>query len=70
MTCCAGRREPATSVKRNGSNVSPLAGPVRAETMVELAGGTFRMGSIDDRAYPADGESPVHVVELAPHGVM
>src|SRR5688572_13405778 len=66
MTCCAGGREPATSGERGGSNLSPRAGPVRAETMVELAGEAFRMGSIDDRAYPADGESPVHVVELAP----
>ena len=35
-------------------------------TMVTLAGGSFRMGSVDARAYPADGEGPIHVVELSP----
>ncbi len=35
-------------------------------TMVDLDGGTFRMGSVDARAYPADGEGPIHVVELSP----
>ena len=35
-------------------------------TMVDLDGGSFRMGSVDDRAYPADGEGPIHVVELRP----
>ena len=34
--------------------------------MVTLDGGTFRMGSVDAMAYPADGEGPIHVVELAP----
>ena len=34
--------------------------------MVALAGGSFRMGSVDARAYPADGEGPIHVVELSP----
>ena len=37
-----------------------------AMTLVALAGGSFEMGSVDDRAYPADGEGPVHVVELSP----
>ena len=32
--------------------------------MVELTGGPFRMGSTGDSAYPADGEGPVHEVEL------
>ena len=35
-------------------------------TMVALDGGTFRMGSVDAWAYPADGEGPIHVVELSP----
>ena len=35
-------------------------------TMVALEGGSFRMGSVDARAYPADGEGPIHVVELSP----
>jgi formylglycine-generating enzyme len=35
-------------------------------TMVALDGGSFRMGSVDARAYPSDGEGPIHVVELSP----
>ena len=34
--------------------------------MVALDGGSFRMGSVDARAYPADGEGPIHVVEVSP----
>ena len=34
--------------------------------MVALDGGTFRMGSVEARAYPADGEGPIHDVELSP----
>ncbi len=33
-------------------------------TMVGLAGGSFRMGSEDPLAYPADGEGPVRDVEV------
>ena len=33
---------------------------------VALAGGSFRMGSVDRRSYRSDGEGPVHVVELTP----
>ncbi|MGZ4279431.1 MAG: formylglycine-generating enzyme family protein [Solirubrobacteraceae bacterium] len=36
------------------------------EGMVLLAPGPFRMGSDDPAADPADGEGPVHVVELDP----
>lgn len=34
--------------------------------MVDLPGGTFRMGSTGEAAYVADGEGPVHDVELSP----
>jgi formylglycine-generating enzyme required for sulfatase activity len=34
--------------------------------MVLLPGGAFRMGSSGRDAYPADGEAPVHTVELSP----
>jgi formylglycine-generating enzyme len=32
--------------------------------MVALEGGAFHMGSVDARAYAADGEGPIHVVQL------
>jgi formylglycine-generating enzyme required for sulfatase activity len=34
--------------------------------MVELPGGTFKMGTADRWTYPDDGEGPVHQVTLAP----
>jgi formylglycine-generating enzyme required for sulfatase activity len=38
-----------------------------AGTLLDIPGGSFRMGSIDREAYDADGEGPVHVVELSPY---
>ena len=35
-------------------------------TLVELRGGSFRMGDESDWAYPGDGEGPVHEVTLSP----
>jgi len=35
-------------------------------TLVELRGGTFRMGDESRWAYPGDGEGPVHDVTLSP----
>ena len=34
-----------------------------------LAGGSFRMGSAGREAYPADGEAPVHNVDLSPFSI-
>jgi formylglycine-generating enzyme len=66
-SCCAPGRgdEPAASAS------TPLPGLAGTgadamPTMVTLEGGSFRMGSVDARAYAADGEGPIHVVELAP----
>ena len=38
-------------------------------TMVSLPGGTFDMGAAGSEAYPADGEAPVHPVELSPFAI-
>ena len=37
--------------------------------MVQLPGGTFLMGCDNEWAYPADGEGPVHEVEVAPFAI-
>jgi formylglycine-generating enzyme required for sulfatase activity len=37
--------------------------------MVDLIGGSFRMGTSGREAYPADGEAPVHNVDLSPFSV-
>jgi len=69
MTCCApsAGREPESA----GPDVTPATtvGTDTGATMVALAGGSFRMGSVDARAYRADGEGPIHVVELSPFGI-
>ncbi|MBI0293184.1 formylglycine-generating enzyme family protein [Streptomyces sp. PRKS01-29] len=39
------------------------------EALLPLAGGVFEMGDAFDEGYEADGESPVHEVELSPFAV-
>jgi sulfatase modifying factor 1 len=41
----------------------------RRHSLLELPGGSFLMGSQDPLAYPADGEGPVHEVELEPFAI-
>ena len=68
-SCCAPGRgdEPASSA----APLPGLAGTAAEEvpTWVTLEGGSFRMGSVDARAYAADGEGPIHVADLAPFRV-
>jgi formylglycine-generating enzyme required for sulfatase activity len=48
--------------------VSPgLRGRDAPDGLLQLGGGKFRMGAVGAVAYPADGEGPIHVVELSPH---
>lgn len=78
--CCApergggapdGRSEDVrTSVAILGMPVV-LAGPPAgaAESMVELPGGEFLMGTEDKEGFPADGEGPVREVYVAPFAI-
>ena len=61
--CCAPGRgdEPAAATPLPGCAGT---GADAVATMVTLGGGSFRMGSVNARAYAADGEGPIHVVEL------
>jgi formylglycine-generating enzyme required for sulfatase activity len=43
--------------------------PQPRDGWIELAGGTFRMGSEAAYAWPADGEGPVREVTLSPFGI-
>jgi len=64
MSCCSPSREPDTN-QRPVSTRPPLAArPPRG--MVQIPGGTFRMGNPRDDGYIADGEGPVHEVTLDP----
>ena len=68
----SGETDGCCSPQRGGSPgadaVPPAAGerksPADRHTLVELPGGSFLMGSEDALAYPADGEGPVHDVQL------
>ena len=62
--CCAPSAD-------RGDDASPRPADVPARradtsTFVDLPGGTFQMGSTGEAAYAADGEGPVHDVELSP----
>lgn len=65
-TCCVPTSETAPSLIPAAA-VPPDAGCRAPDAaMIMLAGGTFRMGSNDALARPADGEGPVRPVTLAP----
>jgi sulfatase modifying factor 1 len=61
--CCAAAREgTSASVERGFERVTGGS----SEGMRLLAGGGFQMGTDGDYGFAADGEGPVHPVELAP----
>ncbi len=70
--CCAPSRPGGTGGTGGtggGRVVTPdlrRSGPDTPATLVSLPGGTFAMGSEHPSAYPADGEGPVHEVEVPP----
>ena len=68
-SCCAPQRDGHAHAAhaRPGSGTGTAGSP--PPTLVELAGGAFRMGADDPLAYPADGEGPVHEVTLAPFAI-
>ncbi|MBY8880903.1 formylglycine-generating enzyme family protein [Actinacidiphila acidipaludis] len=62
-SCCSpGASAPLTI----GPPPVPVASPRSTRGQVRLAGGEFAMGDAFDEGYPADGETPVHPVHLAP----
>jgi formylglycine-generating enzyme len=48
------------------STDAPSADARSQPNMIELAGGSFLMGTDDETGFPADGEGPVREVELSP----
>jgi sulfatase modifying factor 1 len=61
--CCA----PGSD--RDAVPVTHASGGPRPDSLVELAGGVFRMGDDSAWAYPGDGEGPVHEVTLRPFAI-
>lgn len=72
-SCCAPEREPDAGATRSdtfdqvqtqarGNNVQEIV----ARDLVNLDGGTFRMGTDDPKGFPQDGEGPVRPVTMSP----
>ncbi len=67
--CCAAGKKAVTGPEiAPGTESAPLRRVRKGPTanMVQLAGGTFRMGTDTDEGFPSDGEGPVREVTLAP----
>ena len=67
--CCAGDvrgADPAPTQTPAPEVPEVPAGPRSTRGQVLIPGGTFAMGDHFDEGYPADGEGPVHEVEIAP----
>jgi formylglycine-generating enzyme len=60
--CCVPAREPGTKPPAGGGPIT--AAPSSDDGMVQLPGGTFRMGTTDGQGFPADGEGPVREVTV------
>ncbi len=62
-SCCGPGRDPAATQPCTEPPAARRATPA-TDSMVQLDGGTFLMGTDDAAGYPADGEGPVHEVNL------
>ena len=61
--CCAPGRDGAAVAAVPAT--SDGAGALPAD-LLDIPGGSFRMGSVGALSYDGDGEGPIHVVELSP----
>jgi sulfatase modifying factor 1 len=71
--CCSPSRTPSAEDGTTAPAVPPAIHPARAccaqlsrDGMIELPGGSFKMGGEGREIWPADGESPVREVRLSP----
>ena len=65
--CCApGRPESSVSA---GSSKPVVRGRGSVPTLVTVPAGPYRVGDESEWSYPADGEGPVHPVELSAFGI-
>jgi sulfatase modifying factor 1 len=69
-SCCAPGREPGRD-DAPGPTPEPRNGAARVDdaSFVDIPGGEFQMGAVGSVAYDADGEGPVHAVELSPYRI-
>jgi formylglycine-generating enzyme required for sulfatase activity len=64
-SCCP----PARSGAQSPARTAVAIGSVRLEDLVELPGGTFRMGTDDPDGFPEDREGPVREVSVEPFAI-
>ena len=67
--CCGPSRPESQSVPSSPSATDRVESTGCVPPLVQIAAGTFQMGTDDVRGYPADGEGPVHEVELGQFGI-
>jgi len=67
-SCCAAGKPPAAEASAPATESAPRrrAQSGSAAGMVQLEGGTFRMGTDTANGFPADGEGPVREITLDP----
>ena len=65
--CCAPARPVAPAAPAAGATAA--GGGRGGGSLVDLAGGAFRMGADDGVGYPGDGEAPVRSVTLSPYRI-
>jgi formylglycine-generating enzyme required for sulfatase activity len=63
-SCCAPTRDVAARSSTSFLTVGERR-PIKTEGMVHIHGGRSRMGNHHGDGYPADGETPVHVVDVS-----
>lgn len=77
-SCCSPERESASAATtsqsvafgiRGASTSDASADRIPADQFVTIPEGVFDMGTDDPRGYPADGEGPIHEVELDAFGL-
>lgn len=64
--CCAARRESNERGSPVESQVENRSESGSTEGMTLLSGGTFLMGTDDNKGFPSDGEGPIRAVHLDP----
>src|SRR6516225_6202361 len=64
--CCAPSRPEHATVRGEDELAPPASAQRDVGGMVQVPGGTFRMGTDDRVGFPNDGEGPIREVQLSP----
>jgi formylglycine-generating enzyme required for sulfatase activity len=69
--CCGPSRDAGREVPSRPAVAAPVADNTSPDgaDLVSITSATFRMGTDDPRGYPADGEGPIHAVEVSTYSI-